>query len=154
MILKDHTKAIELLNQEQSISNPHMYMAYWEQIFNLLFSDYTNLIRNKGKYILKLSNKDLTELGPAEAQKANKAINRLEEELNILYAAKLLMEQIFKAFRASTTSILSESIQKDKIIWDLIHQIEEQKKDIYTLKFSVSDPIGEDLLQLLIDKLK
>ena len=154
MVLKDHTKAIELLNEKQDISNPYLYMAYWEQIYKLLFSEFTNLIKNKGQYILRLSNQDLTELDPKEARKVNIRINRLEEELNILFGTKLFFEQVFQAFQESTNVVLGEAIKKDQIIWQLIHRIEEQKKDIATLKFSVSDPVGDEILELIIEKLK
>lgn len=96
--------------------------AFWESIFNNMLKKYDGLIKAKATYILKL--RDLLLADPhvvdnnLQSQQKIARLNRLEEELTILHAMKVIVQQFKNA--SINQAIVEHEASKaysDKLAW-------------------------------------
>lgn len=95
---------------------------FWESIFQDMLKKYNGLIKNKATYILKLRGHLLSDPNvvdnDVQSQQKITRLNRLEEELSILHAMKVIVQQFKTASinQAITQYETSKSYQ-DKLAW-------------------------------------
>ena len=99
--------------------NPYYDVGFWELVYERERKAYTNLLVRRAKYLKFLEAKDLFAMPEGEANRVQKQINLLTEELNILYAFKLFTDDMVRCYVANIDKIY-------EAYTDRIHELENE----------------------------
>lgn len=135
MVYNNIAKIMDRLKRPDPITN----LAYWELIKNNLKKELEEKKIQKANSALRYKNSkdDLLEIDPKQAQRSLRYEQLVTEEANQYYALIIYLDMLFEAvqeMQSDWVAARNAEAKAQRAYHKMIHDLEEQRKTIITLK--------------------